>query len=261
MNSRPIFIASHHRVVVLTGAGISAESGIRTFRDAGGLWENHRIEEVASPEGWAADPGNVWRFYSARRAQARECVPNAAHRALADLESKLGERLELITQNVDDLHERGGSNRVLHMHGQLELSRCEDTACRTQPFLDSRLYFSTEHIARCTCGARIRPHIVWFGEEPFEMRRIKAAVLRCDLFVVVGTSGAVYPAAGLVNLITSRRHDGSTAKAIYVGPEPPLNASSFQEIRLGTACEIVPTLFDCRRSLRDRNGPYESFTE
>ena len=243
MTSRPISIATHQRVVVLTGAGISAESGIRTFRDAGGLWENHRIEEVASPEGWEAAPGNVWRFYSARRAQARECVPNAAHRALADLESKIAERLDLITQNVDDLHERGGSIRVLHMHGELATSRCEDPICGTKPFPDSRLYESIDKIARCACGARIRPHIVWFGEEPFEMRRIQAAVLRCDLFVVIGTSGSVYPAAGLVNLIAARRADGATARAIYVGPEPPLNASIFQEIRLGTACEIVPTLF------------------
>jgi len=243
MNLRPISIASHHRVVVLTGAGISAESGIRTFRDAGGLWENHRIEDVASPEGWAADPGNVWRFYSARRAQARECVPNTAHRALADLESRFGENLVLITQNVDDLHERGGSNQVLHMHGELALSRCENSACGTEPFLDSKLYESIEKIARCSCGGRVRPHIVWFGEQPFEMRRIQAAVLRCDLLVVIGTSGSVYPAAGLVNLIAARREDGATARAIYVGPEPPLNASSFQEIRLGTACEIVPSLF------------------
>ena len=249
MNSRPISIASHQRVVVLTGAGISAESGIRTFRDAGGLWENHRIEEVASPVGWAADPGVVWLFYSTRRAQARECLPNAAHHALTQLESKLGPRLDLITQNVDDLHERGGSVRVLHMHGELERSRCEDATCNTEPFLDPKLYESTDQISRCSCGARIRPHIVWFGEEPFEMRRIQAAVLRCDWFVVIGTSGSVYPAAGLVNLITARRGDGAAARAIYIGPESPLNASSFQEMRLGTACEIVPTLFQVCESV------------
>ncbi len=144
----PLRIGSTDRVFVLTGAGISAESGISTFRDAGGLWEKYRFEEVASPEGWAAHPADVWRFYAQRRAQAAGCEPNPAHRALAALERALGERLFLCTQNVDDLHEKGGSTRVHHMHGELFKSRCE--ACARPPFEDRVAH---EAIPRCACGA------------------------------------------------------------------------------------------------------------
>lgn len=240
----PILILPHQRVAILTGAGISAESGIKTFRDAGGLWESHRIEEVASPEGWARDAELVWRFYSARRAQARQCMPNAAHRALAKLESRLKERFFLVTQNVDDLHERGGAQRVVHMHGELSKSRCEDPNCQSLPFLDEGFFESRESFARCDCGGYIRPHIVWFGEEPFGMQSIQRAIQRCHWFVVIGTSGAVYPAAGLVNIMASRRDYGESVRSVYVGPDAPLNASQFDEIRLGTACEIVPSLFN-----------------
>lgn len=240
----PIRILPHQRVAILTGAGISAESGIGTFRDAGGLWESHRIEEVASPEGLASDAELVWRFYSARRAQARQCLPNEAHRALAKLELQLDERLFLVTQNVDDLHERGGSRRVVHMHGELSKSRCEDPNCQWPPFLDEGIYESKESFARCDCGAVVRPHIVWFGERPFGMQSIQRAIQRCHWFVVIGTSGAVYPAAGLVHIMAHRREQGENVRSVYVGPEAPLNASQFEEIRLGTACEVVPSLFD-----------------
>ncbi len=239
----PILILPHHRIAILTGAGISAESGIKTFRDAGGLWESHRIEEVASPEGWAKDAELVWRFYSARRAQARLCLPNAAHCALAKLESQLDERFFLVTQNVDDLHERGGSQRVVHMHGELSKSRCEDPDCQSAPFLDEGIYESRESFARCVCGAYVRPHIVWFGEEPFGMQSIQRAIQQCHLFVVIGTSGAVYPAAGLVKIMAYRRDRGESVRSVYVGPEAPLNANQFDEIRLGTACAVVPSLF------------------
>lgn len=234
MTSRdgPIAIEPGARVFILTGAGISAESGIRTFRDAGGLWEQYRFEEVASPQGWAAHPEVVWRFYAQRRAQAAGCEPNAAHRALARLEQALGDRLFLCTQNVDDLHEKGGSTRVHHMHGELMKSRCE--RCDRPPFDDRTAH---ERIPRCECGARIRPHIVWFGEVPLGLDDIGDSLRACDLFVTIGSSGAVYPAAGFVAAVRGR------ARTVYVGPEPPDNASAFDELRIGKAGDVVPRLF------------------
>jgi NAD-dependent deacetylase len=193
--SQKIDIGPGHSVVFLTGAGISAESGIRTFRDARGLWEEHRVEEVASPEGFAADPALVWRFYAQRRAQALTVAPNAAHRALAELERLLGpDRFFLATQNVDPLHEAGGSKEVVHMHGELFRTRCSEPECPTLPFHDERHDFPT--LPRCTCGALQRPHIVWFGEIPFEMHAIKRRVQACDLFVTVGSSGVGLPRRG-----------------------------------------------------------------
>jgi NAD-dependent deacetylase len=229
----PLRVGPAERVFVLTGAGISAESGIRTFRDAGGLWEQYRFEEVASPEGWAAHPETVWRFYGQRRAQAATCEANAAHRALGKLETALGDRLWLCTQNVDDLHEKGGSTRTHHMHGELFKSRCE--SCARPPFEDRVAHAA---IPRCACGARVRPHIVWFGEVPLGMERIADALHACDLFVTIGTSGAVYPAAGFVAAVKGR------ARTIYVGPEEPDNARTFDECRLGLAGQVVPGLFE-----------------
>lgn len=224
------------RVFVLTGAGISAESGIQTFRDAGGLWEQHSVEEVASPAGWAADPSLVWRFYSLRRAQAATVAPNAAHTALAALEIKLADRLFLCTQNVDPLHERAGSRRVFHMHGELMKSRCERD--HFEPFDDESTYGDGGELPRCRCGARIRPHICWFGEIPFHMDAVHEALSAANLFVTIGSSGAVYPAAGFVR-VASR----AGATTVYVGPEEPDNAGAFDECRLGTAAAVVPTLF------------------
>jgi NAD-dependent deacetylase len=227
----PLSIGPADRVFVLTGAGISAESGIRTFRDSNGLWRQYRVEEVASPEGWARHPEAVWQFYAERRAQAATCVPNAAHRALANLEATLGDRFFLCTQNVDDLHEQAGSSRLLHMHGELMKSRCE--ACARPPFEDRVAH--TE-VPRCSCGERVRPHIVWFGEVPFGMERIGRELQSCTVFVTVGSSGAVYPAAGFVAAVRGR------ARRVYVGPEEPENASAFDECRLGKATEVVPLL-------------------
>jgi NAD-dependent deacetylase len=226
-------VGSFDHVFVLTGAGVSAESGIQTFRDAGGFWQKYRFEEVASPEGWAADPKTVWRFYGERRTQALTCQPNAAHRALAALERAIGDRLFLCTQNVDDLHEKGGSLRVHHMHGELFRSRCE--ACSRPPFED-RVAHPT--LPLCSCGGRVRPHIVWFGEIPLGLERIADALDQCSLFVTVGSSGAVYPAAGFVASVRSR------ARTIYVGPERPDNADAFDEVRLGKAGDVLPTLFE-----------------
>jgi NAD-dependent deacetylase len=233
----PLEVGPAERVFVLTGAGISAESGIRTFRDASGLWEQYRVEDVASPEGWAQDPEVVWRFYSERRAQAAQCAPNPAHVALARLEQRLDRRLFLCTQNVDPLHERAGSRRVHHMHGELFRSRCE--RCDAPDFADEGTYFSAANIPRCACGGRWRPHIVWFGEVPLGLDAIARALDGCDVFVTIGSSGAVYPAAGFVRQVRGR----PGVRAIYVGPEAPDNASAFDECRLGKAGLVVPALF------------------
>jgi NAD-dependent deacetylase len=238
----PIALRRTDRVFVLTGAGISAESGVATFRDANGLWEQHRVEDVATPEGFAADPRLVWRFYSERRAQVARVHPNPAHVALARLEQQLGDQLFLCTQNVDPLHEKGGSRRVHHMHGELCRTRCE--SCDRPAFEDAQLYF--DEPPRCDrCGGRLRPAVVWFGEIPLGMEEIFAAVARCDLFLTVGSSGAVHPAAALVSHL--RNHPspdtGRYARAVYLGLERPENARAFDECRLGKAGELLPSLF------------------
>jgi NAD-dependent deacetylase len=227
----PLRLERGARVFVLTGAGISAESGVRTFRDAGGLWYEYRIEDVATPEGFARDPKLVWRFYSERRKGLREVKPNPAHEALARLPN-----IFLCTQNVDDLHERAGSEDVVHMHGELLKTRCD--SCPRPAFRDDSGYF--DEVPRCECGGRLRPHVVWFGEVPFELERIYAALDECDLFLTVGSSGAVHPAAGFVSHL---RHRGR-APCIYVGLERPDNAYAFDECRLGKAGELLPKLFD-----------------
>lgn len=238
----PLRVARGERVFVLTGAGISAESGLRTFREAGGLWEEHRIEDVATPEGFARDPGLVWRFYGERRKQVASVRPNPAHLALARLEEQLGDAFFLCTQNVDPLHEAAGSRRVLHMHGELCKTRC--SRCSRPPFDDSS---APDGLPRCECGALLRPHVVWFGEIPFGMGAIHDALEECDVFVTVGSSGAVHPAAGFVshlrNVPNSR---GRFARCVYLGLERPDNARSFDECRLGRAGELLPLLFEVR---------------
>jgi len=238
----PLRVGPSDRVFVLTGAGISAESGVRTFRDAGGLWEEHRIEDVATPQGFDRDPRLVWRFYSQRRKQLESIRPNPAHLALAHLQESIGDRLFLCTQNVDPLHERAGSRAVLHMHGELLKSRCD--SCERAAFEDPRDY--GDEVPRCEqCGGRLRPHVVWFGEIPFGMERIYPALDDCDLFVTVGSSGAVHPAAGFVSHL---RHNpnarGRFARCVYVGVERPDNTYAFDECRLGKAGELLPDLFD-----------------
>ena len=226
------------RVVVLTGAGISAESGIRTFRDDGGLWENHRLEDVATPEAWRADPGLVWRFYQARRRQLNEVKPNPAHEALAQLADGLDD-FTLITQNVDDLHERGGSSDVVHMHGQLVTLRCEASGRSEVRMSDGDL---SDAFLRCSCcdePARLRPDIVWFGEMPMHMETIYAAVDTCEVFAVVGSSGHVYPAADLVHIAKA-----NGARTVLVNAEAPLNVEAFNEVHLGKAGELLPGLVE-----------------
>jgi NAD-dependent deacetylase len=238
-----IQLQASERVFVLTGAGISAESGIATFRDAGGLWEGHRPEDVASPQAWDRDPHLVWRFYSERRAAAEKTQPNPGHIAIAELQAALGaDNVFLCTQNVDALHEAGGSPQVFHMHGELYKTRCERPACDLEPFEDHALYMDALPVCP-RCGARLRPHIVWFGEEPFGMHRIVREVQACDLFMTVGSSGVVYPAAGLVREVLYRRQLGESCRSVYVGLERPANGGGFQEVRLGKAGEVLPGLF------------------
>lgn len=224
---------------MLTGAGISAESGLSTFRGVGGLWKGYRVEEVASPEAWQRDPRLVWEFYSMRRRAAADKQPNPGHRALARLEREIGERLFLCTQNVDDLHEKAGSQRVAHMHGKLFQSRC-DTCDR--PTFDDRQTYEGE-VPRCPCGGRIRPHICWFGEVPFHLDAIYAALEDCTIFLAVGTSGVVHPAASFVAHARSRQRRGQSVRAIYVGPEEPANLALFDQSCLGPAGELLPRLF------------------
>ena len=226
------------RIVVLTGAGISAESGLRTFRGPDGLWEGHRLEEVATPEAFARDPALVQSFYDVRRRQLLDPAirPNAAHLALARLEAEWPGELLLVTQNIDDLHERAGSRRLVHMHGELLKARC--TACHAvRPCREDLA--ATAECDRCGRG-RLRPHVVWFGEMPLGLDAIHAALAQCALFVSIGTSGGVYPAAGFVEAVRAR----GRAHTIEVNLEPSEVASTFAERRQGPATRLVPALVE-----------------
>jgi NAD-dependent protein deacetylase/lipoamidase len=219
-------------IVVLTGAGVSAESGLATFRGPDGLWEGHRVEDVATPEAFLRDPDLVHAFYDARRARLKAVEPNAAHRALARLDAEWPGELLIVTQNVDDLHERAGARRILHMHGELGSAWC--LAC------DARMRWEESLGNRPPCPScgetgRLRPDIVWFGEMPYEMDRIDRALMAADLFVSIGTSGAVYPAAGFVQ---TARHCG--ARTLEINLEPSLASYHFHESRVGKAGKLVP---------------------
>ncbi|MGJ3649509.1 NAD-dependent deacylase [Sphingomonas sp. GlSt437] len=222
-------------IVVLTGAGISAESGIATFRGPGGLWEGHRVEDVCTPEALARDPLLVHRFYDARRAALAGVEPNAAHRALARLDAEWPGELLIVTQNVDDLHERAGARRLLHMHGELLSALC--ASCGARRAWRDDLPPGT---ACVDCGApALRPDIVFFGEMPYDMDRIDAALARADIFVSIGTSGAVYPAAGFVQ--TARWHGAQT---LEINLEPSGGSHLFDESRMGAAGKLVPAWVD-----------------
>lgn len=224
-----------HSIVVLTGAGISAESGIATFRGPGGLWEGHRVEDVCTPDALAHDPALVHRFYDARRAALAGVEPNAAHHALARLDAQWPGRLLLVTQNVDDLHERAGARRMLHMHGELRSALC--AGCGSRAAWPGNLAPGT---ACPDCAApALRPDIVFFGEMPYGMERIEAAVAAADLFVSIGTSGAVYPAAGFVR---TARHAG--ADTLELNLEPSAGSFFFAETRIGPAGKLVPAWVD-----------------
>jgi NAD-dependent deacetylase len=219
------------RVVVLTGAGVSAESGVPTFRDADGLWEGHRVEDVATPEAYEYQPSVVHAFYDARRAALVDVEPNPAHRALAHLEHLLGDDLLLVTQNIDDLHERGGSQRVLHMHGELRSALCR--GCGGHYPWTGEL---GDYPPCPGCGvAELRPDVVWFGEIPYEMDRIQDTLASTDLFVSIGTSGAVYPAAGFVQYAAIHG-----ARTLELNLQRSDGSHHFDESRNGRAGELVP---------------------
>jgi NAD-dependent deacetylase len=219
-------------IVILTGAGISAESGLATFRGPDGLWEGHRVEDVATPEAFARDPVLVHRFYDARRANLASVEPNAAHRALARLDAAWPGELLVVTQNVDDLHERAGAKRLLHMHGRLNSAWCR--ACDARVPWEAGLGEGPP-CPECGAEGRLRPDIVWFGEMPYEMERIDRALMACDLFVSIGTSGNVYPAAGFVQ---TARYVG--ARTLEMNLEPSLGSYLFDESRTGPAGVLVP---------------------
>jgi NAD-dependent deacetylase len=224
-------------IVVLTGAGISVESGLPSFRGAGGLWEGRRLEEVATPEAFARDPLTVQRFYDERRRQllTADVRPNPAHLALAELERRWPAEVLLVTQNIDDLHERAGSRNLVHMHGELLKARC--LACEgVHPWRQDLA--TAPACPSCSAAGRLRPHVVWFGEMPLELERIYDALARCRLFVAIGTSGNVYPAAGFVAEVQGQ----GQAATIEINLEPSAVGSSFAERRQGPASGLVPQL-------------------
>lgn len=232
-------MTSPNNIVVLTGSGISAESGMATFRDKDGVWAKYDYREVATPEGFAANPDLVHEFYNARRRALFSIKPNAAHIALAELEAGLarrGGRLTLITQNVDDLHERGGSRNILHMHGELLKAECASCGavvpCRDDLSVDSVC-------ATCNRTGGMRPHVVWFSEIPRHMEEAADALMTADLFVSIGTSGSVYPAAGFV---AEARALGVPAMELNL--EPSENAHLFTDARYGQATKVTPQWVD-----------------
>ena len=223
-------------IVILTGAGVSAESGLATFRGPDGLWEGHRVEDVCTPEAFARDPGLVHAFYDARREKLGTVEPNAAHRALARLDDEWPGELLLVTQNVDDLHERAGSKRLIHMHGELTKGwclRCNERFGWTGPMS------GRAECPECGTSGMVRPDIVWFGEMPYDMEQVDDALRRCDLFVSIGTSGAVYPAAGFVQTACY-----CGAWTLEMNLEPSLGSYLFNESRVGLAGDLVPGWVD-----------------
>jgi NAD-dependent deacetylase len=227
-------------IVVLTGAGISAESGLKTFRGDGGLWEGHRVEDVATPEAWARDPALVLEFYNERRRQVRAAQPNAAHKSLVNLEQAYDVRV--VTQNVDDLHERAGSSQVLHLHGEILLARSTQDPNSTKHLGDADIALGDT----CPLGSQLRPHIVWFGEEVPALEDAAKIVARADIFLCVGTSLQVYPANSLIFAAPRR------ARRIVINPEvPDLVPQDVCECIATTACEgvtrLVESLLACNR--------------
>jgi NAD-dependent deacetylase len=250
------FRKTYKNIVVLTGAGISAESGIATFRDSNGLWENHRVEDVATPVAFQKDPALVHKFYNARRKQLLdpEVQPNDAHTALAEFEKRHKGGFVVITQNVDDLHERAGTKNILHMHGELFKKRCQKSGEVSLAVND----FDCQ--TACSCckeSGNLRPHIVWFGESPFGMDKCQKLLQLCDLFVSIGTSGHVYPAADFVNIakngigawppgdpLAGELTKGSSAKVVEINMQSTVLESSFDEGFYGPATSEVPLFFE-----------------
>ncbi|MEP0174627.1 MAG: Sir2 family NAD+-dependent deacetylase [Paraglaciecola sp.] len=226
------------KVVVLTGAGISAESGLKTFRDNNGLWENHSVHEVATPEGFSDNPSLVYRFYNERRKQllSKDVKPNMAHYALAKLEEKLADNLWVVTQNVDNLHQRAGSKNVIHMHGSLLSARCIQSGKNAEALNDIN---GTTQCKCCQPSSGMRPDIVWFGEIPMHMERIESLLCDADLFISIGTSGTVYPAAGFVNLASHYQ-----VHSVELNLEPSDGFNQFSEKHYGSATQVVTQFVD-----------------
>lgn len=234
INKDTLNMNSIDSIVILTGAGISAESGIKTFRAEDGLWEEHKVEDVATPEAFERDPWLVQRFYNERRKPILDgsVSPNAAHLALAKLEREFNGQLMLVTQNIDNLHEQGGSQGVLHMHGEVLKMRCQES----NKVFDCLFDIEVADLCDC-CGKpnNLRPHIVWFGEMPLYMDEIYQALAQCDLFIAIGTSGNVYPAAGFVQIAQQ-----SGAKTLEINLEESLVASNFDDALYGKAGDVLP---------------------
>ncbi len=222
-------------IVVLTGAGISVESGLPSFRGAGGLWEGWRLEDIATPEAFARDPATVQRFYDQRRRQlvSEDIRPNGAHLALAELERRWPGEVLVVTQNIDDLHARAGTRNLIHMHGELLKARCT-TCTAIHPWHSDLL--GHHRCPSCTEESRLRPHVVWFGEMPLDLDRIYDALATCDVFVAIGTSGQVYPAAGFTATVRA----AGRAQTIELNLEPSATGSLFAEQRYGPATQLVP---------------------
>ncbi|MCG8441438.1 MAG: NAD-dependent deacylase [Caulobacterales bacterium] len=223
------------RIVALTGAGVSAESGLGTFRDPGGLWERFDPYELATPEAFERNPAKVQHFYNLRRRDLAEAEPNAAHRALAELEGALagaGGELVVVTQNIDNLHERAGSRNIIHMHGEILRARC--TACGATPGWREDIS-AGDACPGCGEMGFLRPHVVWFGEMPLRLDDIAAAIAGAELFVAIGTSGEIYPAAGYV-----QEAKALGVATVELNKEPSANAAVFDETRYGPASEVVP---------------------
>jgi NAD-dependent deacetylase len=230
------------KIVILTGAGISAESGLGTFRDADGLWTRHKLEDVATPEGFARNPDLVHQFYNARRIQAAKAVPNAAHVALARLQTGWSGSVVIVTQNIDSLHEAGGTNGVIHMHGRLDGALCAGCGHRWPAPAEM---VATDPCPFCAAPL-CRPDVVWFGELPYHMESILAHLAEADMFVAIGTSGQVYPAAGFVQEASAHG-----AHTIELNLDPSATVSAFAETRFGVATEIVPVWVDAILNRRD----------
>jgi NAD-dependent deacetylase len=230
-------MTGYKSIVILTGAGISAESGIATFRDRDGIWAKIDYRDVATPEGYRRNPSLVLDFYNQRRRRNASIQPNAAHYALAKLEQEYPGEVLLVTQNIDPLHERAGSRHMIHMHGEIEKSLCSE--CGARRAWGSEDITLDSVCPACSCAGVLRPDVVWFGEMPYEMERIDTALQRCGIFISIGTSGTVYPAAAFVAVA---RHAG--AQTFELNLEPSDGTSVFHETVHGPATAVVPPFVD-----------------
>lgn len=230
-------MAAYNNIVILTGAGLSAESGLATFRDAGGIWAQYNVEDVATPEGYARNPSLVLDFYNQRRRQGASAQPNAAHLALARLEAEHSGQVLIVTQNIDALHEAAGTHNLIHMHGEIAKAFC--TECGKRTHIGANDIELDSRCPACAEFGTLRPDVVWFGEMPYHMERIYEALAACNLFMSIGTSGTVYPAAGFV---AGAKHAG--AHTVELNLEPSQGASLFHEAIHGQATEIVPAFVE-----------------